>query len=278
MITLIKNIFNGCLDTCLSRAMQVRLGSYIVNRAKAQGNGDPETNGEYWLSKLIKKQIAGRSAVVFDVGANRGEWTTHFAEGMSDKLMLISFEPVPETYEQLTNNLSQFHSHVSIKTINAALSEKSGSTAMYIDSKNTTAGSNSLVERKGQIYGLSQHKIDGITLVNGVDFCKENDITHIDFMKIDTEGHEYSVLKGFSKMLIQREIDFIQFEYGGTWIDSKTYLSDVYDLLFPCDYVLCRLHPNCLEPFNFYDQRQESFVYANYVAVRQELLPIFEKL
>ena len=40
---------------------------------------------------------------------------------------------------------------------------------------------------------------------------------------------------------------------------SKTYLCDVFELLEPYAYVVCRLHPDCLETFENYDQRQETF-------------------
>ncbi len=201
--------------------MQAQLGQHLLNKARGQGDGDSTTNGEYWLTSIIKRNIAGRQAIVFDVGANRGEWTENVAAGMSDKLTIVLFEPVPETFRLLESNLVKMASPVITKAINAALSDTPGTTSMFTDVNNPTAGSNSIAARKAQIYGLFQQKIDGVALVRGDDFCEDNGIDHIDFMKIDTEGHEHLALKGFSRMLAQRKIDVIQFEYGGTWIDSK---------------------------------------------------------
>lgn len=278
MRPLVKAAFDGVVDSCLSRTLQIRLGEHVLNRAKGQGDGDPQTNGEYWLASIIKAHLRTRRSIVFDVGANRGEWTAHFAEGMSDKLTIVLFEPVPKTFEQLEINLAHMTSPVATKAVNAALSDVVGTAAMYIDVRNPTAGSNSRAARKAHVYGLFQREIGGIALVTGEDFCEKNGIGHIDFMKIDTQGHECAVLKGCSKMLAQRKIDFIQFEYGGTWIDSKTDLSDAFELLNPYGYVVCRVHPKCLEVFESYDQRQETFAHANYAAVRRELLPLFAKL
>ncbi|MDD2733278.1 MAG: FkbM family methyltransferase [Desulfuromonadaceae bacterium] len=277
MKTIYKYLLHGVLNF-ISQNTQERLGQYILNRSKGQGNGDPFTNGEYNLISKVKSQFANSNAVVFDVGANKGEWTAHFAAGMSERLMIISFEPIPETFSQLTSNLALQCFHINSKTVNAALSDSTGTTSMFVDKNNPLAGTNSLTLRNAHVYGLEQKKVEGIQLITGDDFCVDNGISHIDFVKIDTEGHECAVIRGFAKMLSQRQIDVIQFEYGGTWIDSKSHLSEIFDLFVPCGYTICRLHPNRLEIFSEYDQRQESFVFANYVAIRQELLAIYENL
>ena len=49
-------------------------------------------------------------------------------------------------------------------------------------------------------------------------------------MKIDVEGHELDVLKGFGELI--KKVRLIQFEFGGTNIDSKTYLRDFWEFFF----------------------------------------------
>lgn len=61
------------------------------------------------------------------------------------------------------------------------------------------------------------------------DYLVEKNIQQIDFLKIDTEGYEFKVLKGFEEML--RCVKIIQFEYGGTFIDNETKLIEVIDYL-----------------------------------------------
>lgn len=63
----------------------------------------------------------------------------------------------------------------------------------------------------------------------GLDYVTENKVTSIDFLKIDTEGHELEVLKGFGDFLTN--IKIIQFEYGGTYLDSNIRLIDVINYL-----------------------------------------------
>ena len=61
------------------------------------------------------------------------------------------------------------------------------------------------------------------------DYCLEKNIQNIDFVKIDTEGYELNVLKGFEEQL--EKVKIIQFEYGGTFLDNNTKLIDVIHYL-----------------------------------------------
>lgn len=61
------------------------------------------------------------------------------------------------------------------------------------------------------------------------DYIEKHNIKSIDFTKIDTEGYELSVLEGFGKYL--KIIKLIQFEYGGTFIDSGVKLDEIINYL-----------------------------------------------
>ena len=61
------------------------------------------------------------------------------------------------------------------------------------------------------------------------DYIKENNITLIDFVKIDTEGSELKVIKGFEDCL--KFVKILQFEYGGTFLDNNKKLIDVINYL-----------------------------------------------
>jgi len=68
-----------------------------------------------------------------------------------------------------------------------------------------------------------------LKIKKAADYINENSIANIDFLKIDTEGFELNVLKGFEDKL--SSIKVIQFEYGGTYLDSNTKLIDVINHL-----------------------------------------------
>jgi len=52
------------------------------------------------------------------------------------------------------------------------------------------------------------------------EFLEENKIEKIDFLKIDTEGADPDILLD-SPDFIKKNVKYIQFEYGSTWIDRR---------------------------------------------------------
>ena len=63
----------------------------------------------------------------------------------------------------------------------------------------------------------------------GKDYILENDIEKIHLLKIDVEGHEPNVIFGFEDEI--SKIDIIQFEYGGTYMDSNQKLENIVKYL-----------------------------------------------
>jgi hypothetical protein len=59
-------------------------------------------------------------------------------------------------------------------------------------------------------------------------------------MKIDVEGHEYSVLKGAENMLLNKSIDIIQLEINSTISNSGKSIDDVVELLLNYKYNFCK--------------------------------------
>ena len=93
--------------------------------------------------------------------------------------------------------------------------------------------------------------------------------TDIDILKIDTEGHDFCVLKGFSNFLQKAKIKVIQFEYGKTCIPPRITLGDFYNLLEPLGYSIGRLYPNQVKFQEYNLFRDEHFRMGNYVAVHR---------
>ena len=93
-------------------------------------------------------------------------------------------------------------------------------------------------------------------------------------MKIDTEGHEYSVLEGFTQMFQQEKIGCIQFEYGYISILTKKLLIDFYELLTPHNFVIGKITPDGVK-FKEYHLFDEDFQGPDYLAVhksRQDII------
>ena len=65
----------------------------------------------------------------------------------------------------------------------------------------------------------------------------EYNLSKIDYLKIDTEGAELLILKGATQSLIDKKINCIQVEYGGTFEDVGFTVSDLIDYLGQYQYV-----------------------------------------
>ena len=107
-----------------------------------------------------------------------------------------------------------------------------------------------------------QNKIE-VNVKNGKEYLLENNITDIDFLKIDTEGNELNVLGGFEELL--NRIKIIQFEYGGTYLDSNIRLNDVVEYLKKYNFNnFYYIMPNGLKPINDY---VDHYGYSNIIAI-----------
>ena len=104
--------------------------------------------------------------------------------------------------------------------------------------------------------------------MRGDDYVQANNIAVIDMLKIDVEGMEESVLRGFSNTLSERRIRVIQFEYNTSNIVSKFLLRDAYRFFKGFGYRVGKLYPNHVE-FRDYHYRHEDFCGPNMVVIHE---------
>ena len=89
----------------------------------------------------------------------------------------------------------------------------------------------------------------------------------LDMVKIDIEGHELAALKGFGLALAATRV--IQFEFGGTDIDTRTFIQDFWYLFRDAGFRIYRFTPFGLQGIDHYSEREECFAFTNFVAVNQ---------
>ena len=100
----------------------------------------------------------------------------------------------------------------------------------------------------------------------GDSYLKRYDLNKIDFLKLDVEGMEIQVLKGFSEAISKGAIRFIQFEYGRLTISARKLLKDFYEILAP-NYFIGKIYPNFVN-FKDYEWSDEDFIGPNFLAVK----------
>jgi FkbM family methyltransferase len=229
-----------------------------ADRFAGENNGDIKTNGEL---RFLTRAIPG-CTVVFDVGANTGEWTA-LALSLKPSLTIHCFEPIKDMFTRLASNKFPPGVHCN----NIGLSSEKSSRDMYL-------GVQSLYPRTGLNAGwgiTSPGKPEKIECTTLDDYCAENGVTAIDLLKCDVEGHEHSVLAVGKKMLQAGAVKRIQFEYGGCYIDARVLLKDMFELLSGNNYSIYKIMPNRIINIPEYDQRLENFTYKNFAAIHRSV-------
>lgn len=155
-----------------------------------RGSFEPECT--FLLAKLIKK-----GDVVFDVGANFGWYSCHFAQLVGETGKVHVFEPTM-TIEELKNNLilNGFEARCILNKV--ALGAKKGTETLFIPQKLGTAFAS--LRKHSSDNSSKMYKIS--VPIEKLDECVSvNKIKKIDFIKMDVEGAEYLVLKGAENVL-----------------------------------------------------------------------------
>ena len=168
-----------------------------------------KTNGEEKFFKCIKDNIN----IVFDVGCRSDSEYINFCGEVH------YFDPVNEFIENLKtqtnlNKTSYFN--------NFGLGDENKELYYYPRYE-------SFYDRTNSCHISDDANKTLLHIKKGNDYVIINNIKKIDFLKIDTEGYELNVLKGFGDFI--KNVELIQFEYGGTFLDNNIKLIDVIDYL-----------------------------------------------
>lgn len=224
------------------------------------GNCNGSTNGE----KNLIQNVIRSGDVVFDVGADIGDWSKHVLAKNKDVYLHV-FEPIPAAFKVLEEKLN-FHN---VYLHNIAISQEVGNADFFVYLGHSGLTDCSSLYCRPVIEHCLKGKINVET--QSLDhFCVVNNIDHIDLLKLDTEGAEWFIFLGAQELLNRRAITLIQFEYGGCNIDSKTTLQQMYELLTSKGYSVYRIVPNGLVEIHTWDPKLENFQYSNYFASLNE--------
>ncbi len=223
-------------------------------------------NGESRVLQVLSKF---QPKIIMDIGANEGEWCRLASETFPDST-IHAFEIVPETYEKL---LCSTQGIDSIVHNNFGLSDQEGHITINI-------GASSEIATAFKIEGMQNHNDSYTKTVNcktrkACDYLKERRIESIDFVKIDTEGMDYRVLKGFELHI--KKIRAVQFEYGIFNISSHDLLADFYKLLTDNGFAVGKIFPRKVVFFE-YHFHMENFHGSNFIAVKKEDFELIKKL
>lgn len=207
------------------------------------------------------------TAVVFDVGANAGQYS-ELVRKLGPGTVMHAFEPHPVSFAQL----AQLATRIGVTAHPFALGEDSGEIEFfdYADEAGSQHASvyREVIEAMHKRPSVSQ-KVRCETLDAVAD---EMAVTQIGLLKIDTEGHELAVLKGARRLIEANAIDVIQFEFNEMNVISRVFMKDFFALL--PNYRIYRLLSDGVIEFQAYDPIfMEVFAFQNLACIRRDLDP-----
>lgn len=185
------------------------------------------------IIEFLSKNDLTNIDILIDVGAHKGESINLFLTNMNVK-KIISFEPSPINFLKLQNKrkhyLKKFNKteilieNIGLGNENSEINfkqfkESSSSTMKEINEESSYyIKKNNLLNFFGK---KKNYKIIKVKITTLDDYMNFNNINKISFLKIDTEGYEYEVLKGLKKKI--QFVDTIMFEHHYDNMIAKGY-------------------------------------------------------
>lgn len=225
---------------------------------------------DFVINSVLKKYFKEEKLIMFDVGANVGNYAKKLKNKFSNAV-IYAFEPNPNTFEILNRNLA----YININCYQVGLSSTCSKHKIYTyvcdkHSEHTSVYKNVLLDLH-KANELVEIEFKNTTID---EFCQANKVERIDFIKIDTEGHEMEILKGASKMISEAKISVIQFEFNEMNVISRVFLKDFYELLYD-RYEMYRLDTDKLIPLQEYSSKNEIFKFQNILAINRKFATFY---
>lgn len=214
-----------------------------------------ETNGERFVLEVLRGQPI---SCIFDVGANVGAWAGMAAQ-IFPSARIHCFEIAPPTFAKLEKRMAGG----AMVLNDVGLSDEECEVPIKFFPDNDT-----FATVTDYPHALDHQMITGRVIV-GDDYIARNRIERINFVKIDVEGAEHSVLKGLAGAFDDGRVDIVQFEYGKVNILTKFLLRDFYEFFASHGFTVGKIYPRYVA-FKPYDLDDEDFLGPNYLAVRAD--------
>jgi len=169
--------------------MEIELFLYDSPAFKNFLKDNPHERGEVKFLKSIVKEGMN----VIDIGANVGITTVTVARKIGRRGKLYSFEPTPEYFNILKENISS-NGLENVKVYELAVTDQVG--RVPFSQKELSSGI--VFEEGAKRFEVSTTSIDR--------FLSEEKIERIDLINMDCEGSELLVLKGAKKTLWENKV------------------------------------------------------------------------
>jgi FkbM family methyltransferase len=173
---------------------------------------------------LIKQHAPARPIIV-EAGAFDGTDTIQLAQTFQ-KGFVHAFEPVPELFTKLIYNTAKLRN---VHCYEQALSDTCGSALFYISEKpdkpHIPSQAGSLRRPKKRLAHSPMQfpytiEVQTISLDR---WAKQNDMSRIDVLWLDTQGHELAILQGAQHILPSVRVIYTEVGFIEAYEDQPTY-------------------------------------------------------
>ncbi len=164
--------------------------------------------------------------VILDIGGNIGTSALYYAS-LNPTAKILSFEPHPDTFEKAVANIS-INNFKNIELINLGLGPEKASLKLYeVDEHNP--GMNRILTEEAN-FPFRMIEVDVLD-----DILKRKNIGKVDFIKIDVEGFEFSVLMGAIETLASKPLLFIEIN-DNSLKENKSSAKEIVEFLISKGY------------------------------------------
>ncbi len=207
---------------------------------------DTSCDAEPWMRALDPLLV--RMEICLDVGANIGVvgcWLAKRAE------YVFCFEPEIQNQEFLKKNV-KLNKIKNLKLVPVAVAEKSGVAEFAVRGSFGHHG----LHGRHVTKTITSIKMPTINLDK---FCTEKKLKKISLLKIDVEGSEITVLRGFKKYLRECRVNLIVFEYAPVLHQGVKEQMAVFDFLTEMNYSVYDLKGKVVSRAEMLKQQQGDF-------------------
>ena len=219
-------MFNA--ENILNRLESVPFFFSVVHRF----GGGADTNRRAFVN-LVRP-----GATVVEIGANKGSYTSLLSRLVGENGRVHAFEPVTESFDRLSARVKSFDL-TNVRCWKTAIGDGSVSTAEMIIPAEDSQQASLVAHSCGSWAGNVSTETESVEITSLDTFLTEHNIGVVDFIKLDVEGAELSVLRG-GHGCFTRSKPILHIEINSDWLrDFGTTAFEVAQLLRSYGYGFC---------------------------------------
>lgn len=198
--------------------------------------------------------LLGQGYTVLDIGANIGYYTLIASRLVGASGRVFAFEPGKQTFARLSRNVA-INNLQNTYLNDCALGDQTCEVTFY-HSPGNNSGSNSLflLERSGS---------EAVRMTTLDSFILQNEIGHIDLVKMDVEGAEVKVLRGGMGLFSRRDAPLLMTEVNPACLQAAgTSADELFSMLREFGYRISEITSTGLRKLERWKRRTHGNILA----------------